>query len=118
MQIDTFLARWRAAGGSERANYQLFIADLCAQVEVTTPKPACEDTRESAASGSANVSRANVKPRSGGQSHKAYVYERRAVFHRGDGSISPRQPYWKTPAARIKSTSTPNADDGSQSNWA
>ena len=30
MQIDTFLARWRNAGGSERANYQLFIADLCA----------------------------------------------------------------------------------------
>jgi len=26
MHIDTFLARWRGAGGSERANYQLFIA--------------------------------------------------------------------------------------------
>jgi hypothetical protein len=28
MQIDQFLSRWRHAGGSERANYQLFIADL------------------------------------------------------------------------------------------
>jgi hypothetical protein len=28
MQIDTFLTRWRKASGSERANYQLFIADV------------------------------------------------------------------------------------------
>jgi hypothetical protein len=88
MQIDTFLARWRAAGGSERANYQLFIADLCALLEVAPPQPAVDDTRESAASASANVSGANVKPRSGGQSHNAYVFERRVVFHHGDGSTS------------------------------
>lgn len=29
MQIDTLLGRWRHAGGSERANCQLFIADIC-----------------------------------------------------------------------------------------
>ena len=65
MQIDTFLARWRNAGGSERANYQLFIADLCALLEVEPPQPASEDTRDN-----------------------AYVFERRVVFHHGDGSTS------------------------------
>lgn len=65
MHIDTFLARWRAAGGSERANYQLFIADLCALLEVDPPQPANEDTRDN-----------------------PYVFERRVIFHHGDGSTS------------------------------
>lgn len=65
MHIDTFLARWRGAGGSERANYQLFIADLCALLGVDQPQPAGEDTRDN-----------------------AYVFERRIVFHHGDGSTS------------------------------
>ena len=65
MQIDTFLARWLGAGGSERANYQLFIADLCALLEVEPPQPANEDTRDN-----------------------PYVFERRVVFHHGDGSTS------------------------------
>ncbi|UCV27743.1 class I SAM-dependent DNA methyltransferase [Ferribacterium limneticum] len=65
MHIDTFLARWRAAGGSERANYQLFIADLCALLEVAPPQPANEDTRDN-----------------------PYVFERRVIFHHGDGSTS------------------------------
>jgi hypothetical protein len=65
MQIDTFLARWRAAGGSERANYQLFIADLCALLDVDSPQPANEDTRDN-----------------------PYVFERRVIFHHGDGSTS------------------------------
>ena len=65
MQIDTFLTRWRNAGGSERANYQLFIADLCALLEVEPPQPASEDTRDN-----------------------AYVFERRVIFHHGDGSTS------------------------------
>lgn len=88
MQIDTFLARWRGAGGSERANYQLFIADLCDLLGVAKPQPAVDETRESAASASANMSGANVKPHSGGQSHNPYVFERRIVFHHGDGSVS------------------------------
>lgn len=65
MQIDTFLARWRGAGGSERANYQLFIADLCDLLGVAKPQPANEDTRDN-----------------------PYVFERRVVFHHGDGSTS------------------------------
>jgi len=65
MQIDQFLSRWRHAGGSERANYQLFIADLCDLLEVDKPQPANEDTRDN-----------------------PYVFERRVVFHHGDGSTS------------------------------
>jgi very-short-patch-repair endonuclease len=65
MHIDTLLARWRNVGGSERANYQLFIADLCAFLEVAPPQPADEDTRDN-----------------------PYVFERRIVFHHGDGSTS------------------------------
>jgi len=88
MQIDIFLARWRGAGGSERANYQLFIADLCDLLGVDKPQPAVDDTRENAASASAKASAASIKPRSGGQNHNAYVFERRVVFHHGDGSTS------------------------------
>jgi len=65
MQIDTFLSRWRAAGGSERANYQLFIADLCDLLDVDKPQPANADTRDN-----------------------PYVFERRVIFHHGDGSTS------------------------------
>ncbi|UCV14154.1 class I SAM-dependent DNA methyltransferase [Quatrionicoccus australiensis] len=65
MQIDQFLSRWRHAGGSERANYQLFIADLCDLLEVDKPQPANVDTRDN-----------------------PYVFERRVVFHHGDGSTS------------------------------
>jgi len=46
MHIDHFLERWRKAGGSERANYQLFIADLCDLLAVDKPQPANEDTRD------------------------------------------------------------------------
>ncbi len=28
-RVATFIQRWRGVSGSERANYQLFIADLC-----------------------------------------------------------------------------------------
>lgn len=27
--IDTFITRWRASGAAERANYQLFLSELC-----------------------------------------------------------------------------------------
>ena len=36
---EAFIARWSAAGGSERANYQLFIGELCALLGVEAPQP-------------------------------------------------------------------------------
>ena len=65
MQIDDFLSRWRHADGSELANYQLFVGDLCALLGVEQPQPAREDTRDN-----------------------AYVFERRVTFRHGDGSAS------------------------------
>jgi hypothetical protein len=64
-KIDEFIARWQAAGGSERANYQLFVHELCLLLEVPTPDPAREDTRDN-----------------------AYVFERRVTFRHGDGTES------------------------------
>lgn len=63
--VAAFLARWQASGGSERANYQLFITELCALLGVPLPDPARDDTRDN-----------------------AYVFERRIVFAHGDGSQS------------------------------
>ncbi len=28
-QMDSFITRWQNAGGKERANYQMFFAELC-----------------------------------------------------------------------------------------
>lgn len=64
--VDAFIARWQSAGGSERANYQLFVHELCALLELPTPDPAREDTRDN-----------------------AYVFERRVTFRHGDGAESP-----------------------------
>jgi hypothetical protein len=61
----SFVERWRAADGTELANYQLFIHDLASLLGVPHPEPAREDTRDN-----------------------AYVFERRVTLARGDGSSS------------------------------
>ena len=38
--VDKFIARWQSASGSERANYPLFVHDLCTLLELPTPDPA------------------------------------------------------------------------------
>ncbi|NJL19296.1 MAG: class I SAM-dependent DNA methyltransferase, partial [Bdellovibrionaceae bacterium] len=58
-----FHSRWGAAGGAERANYQLFLTELCDLLEVPRPEPAGEDT-----------------------GHNAYVFERAVPLHQTDGS--------------------------------
>ena len=60
-----FIQRWCAANGSERANYQLFVTELCALLGVPLPQPARDDQRDN-----------------------AYVFERRVSFAHGDGSSS------------------------------
>jgi len=64
--VDKFITRWQSASGSERANYQLFVHELCMLLELPTPDPAREDTRDN-----------------------AYVFERRITFRHGDGTESP-----------------------------
>ncbi|MGH8189886.1 MAG: type IIL restriction-modification enzyme MmeI, partial [Rhodanobacteraceae bacterium] len=63
--IEAFIARWQDVGGRERANYQLFLTELAALLELPTPEPATDDDRDN-----------------------AYVFERRVDFHHGDGSES------------------------------
>ncbi|MDP1983196.1 MAG: hypothetical protein Q8K23_11665 [Sulfuritalea sp.] len=63
--VEAFIARWQAAGGSERANYQLFITELCELLGLPKPEPARAEA-----------------------SDNAYVFERRVTFRHGDGSSS------------------------------
>ncbi len=65
MTADAFIARWRHADGSELANAQSFVRELCELLEVPPPDPARADTAEN-----------------------AYVFERRVVFRHGDGGSS------------------------------
>ena len=63
--IDAFLERWAAATGTERANYQLFLTELCTLLGLPQPDPAREDHQDN-----------------------AYCFERRVVFQHGDGTAS------------------------------
>ncbi|WP_019594800.1 DNA methyltransferase [Thioalkalivibrio sp. ALM2T] len=62
-QVEAFIDRWRDTGGSERANYQLFLTELCALLDLPQPDPASDDTRDN-----------------------AYVFERRVTIRNPDGS--------------------------------
>ena len=64
-RIEAFISRWAIASGSERANYQLFVTELCELLGTPKPDPARDDTRDN-----------------------AYVFERRVQFAHGDGSHS------------------------------
>lgn len=63
--VQLFVDRWSRSGASERANYQLFLAELCDLLEVPRPDPATPDT-----------------------SLNTYVFERAVVFRYGDGTSS------------------------------
>lgn len=64
-QVQTFIDRWNKAGAAERANYQMFLAELCDLLEVPRPDPATPDN-----------------------SLNTYVFERAVVFRYGDGTSS------------------------------
>jgi hypothetical protein len=62
---DSFITRWQHADGSELANAQSFVRELCELLDVPVPDPARADTRDN-----------------------AYVFERRVIFRHGDGGSS------------------------------
>ncbi|MFO7534090.1 MAG: type IIL restriction-modification enzyme MmeI [Kiritimatiellia bacterium] len=64
-QIANFIARWQNSGAAERANYQLFLSELCDLIGVPRPDPAGPD-----------------------DSANAYVFERNVTFQHGDGTTS------------------------------
>ena len=45
MVIDDFITRWKASGGSERANFQQFAIELTQILGVDAPKPATADAQ-------------------------------------------------------------------------
>ena len=57
-----FIARWQHASGTELANAQSFVRELAELLDLPPPNPAREDTRDN-----------------------DYVFERRVIFHHGDG---------------------------------
>ena len=44
--IQHFIARWQASGAAERANYQLFLSELCDVLDVPRPDPTTPDEAE------------------------------------------------------------------------
>ena len=48
MQIEAFISRWHASGGSERANFQTFATELCDTLGLPRPDPATKSPRTDA----------------------------------------------------------------------
>jgi len=66
MDIEHFISRWTAGeGGQERANYALFLTELCSVIGVSPPDPAGTATE-----------------------NNAYVFERAVTFREADGSTA------------------------------
>jgi hypothetical protein len=66
--ITDFIARWKASGGSEQANSQLFLAELCDALELPRPDPARSVNEDN-----------------------AYSFERKVYVPRGDGTSQQRR---------------------------
>jgi hypothetical protein len=41
--IDSFITRWENSGAAERANYQMFLSELCDLLDVPRPEPTSLD---------------------------------------------------------------------------
>ncbi len=46
MPAHPFIQRWQNSAAAERANYQLFLSELCDYLEVPRPNPAVADGRD------------------------------------------------------------------------
>ncbi len=63
--IEVFIARWKASGASERANYVSYLNEMCDQLNVPRPDPARQHDELN-----------------------AYVFERAVTFQNGDGTTN------------------------------
>jgi len=63
--VEAFITRWKGKQGAERANYQLFLSELCDALKLAHPDPASDETQ-----------------------HNAYVFERAVTFHKPDGTTT------------------------------
>jgi len=62
IKANLFISRWKASGASERANYQLFLTELCELLGVEKPRPASDKVHEA-----------------------VYAFERPVEFNDGEG---------------------------------
>ena len=46
--LSSFIARWTASGAAERANYQLFLSELCDALDLPRPDPTVDDETQNA----------------------------------------------------------------------
>lgn len=46
--IPQFIARWQASGAAQRANYQLFLSELCDVLDTPRPDPTTPDEASNA----------------------------------------------------------------------
>lgn len=65
LTVESFISRWEKSGAAERANYALFLSELCDLLEVPRPEPAQADN-----------------------SRNAYVFEHPVTFDDGLGQTS------------------------------
>src|SRR5690349_13662815 len=63
--LEEFIRRWSASGAAERANYQLFLSELCDALHIPRPEPTRSD-----------------------DALNTYVFERAVVFQNGDGTAT------------------------------
>lgn len=63
--VEAFIARWGASAGAERANYQLFLAELCDVLGVPRPDPSVAD-----------------------EAANGYVFDKAVTFRTPDGATS------------------------------
>jgi len=63
--IEHFIGRWKASGAAERANYALFLSELCDLLDVPRPEPKQPD-----------------------DAANAYVFEKDVTFQHADGTTS------------------------------
>jgi hypothetical protein len=47
-QIQSFIRRWENSGSAERANYNMFLTELCVLLGVPVPNPSRPDDRDNA----------------------------------------------------------------------
>lgn len=43
-KIESFIERWSGVTGTERANYQLYLTQLCDALDLPQPEPASKDS--------------------------------------------------------------------------
>ena len=88
--VEAFVTRWKASGAAERANCQLFLAELCDLLNTPRPEPATPD-----------------------DAANAYVFERSVTFNNGDGTTSPgRIDLYKRSCFVLEAKQGTDKDDG------